>query len=125
MRFRNFTVYAKSGAKIKLQTEANLTSKSNATQIVVDGDVPGYSEGVPTSSASIKGALCVEGHSSTQALFDAHSAKETLKMTFGIIDGRILSANMLIETITYDGKAADGTSVFSMELIGDGLKKVG
>jgi hypothetical protein len=123
--FRNFSCFSKNGRKVTFQTDASIESKSNAEQIIVDGQVVGYSDGVPTSSASINGALAVEGEDSTQVLFDAHTNKERIRMSFGIIDGRILGATMLVETFKIDGKAANGTTVFSCSLIGDGLKKVG
>jgi hypothetical protein len=124
-KFRNFSCYGKSGRKVEYQTDASLEGESNSEQIIVDGDIPGASEGVPTSSASIDSAICVGGKDSTQTLFDLYESGEYTEYTFGIIDGRIMSANMKVKSIKYTGKAANGTTTFSAQLMGGRIKKVG
>jgi len=60
-RFKNFSVYGDNGRKVEFQTDATLSGKSNAEQVVVDGKVAGSTEGVDTSTASIDMAICIGG----------------------------------------------------------------
>lgn len=124
-RFRNFSVYGKSGRKIEYQTDATLEGESNSEQIIVDGDVAGASEGVETSSATIDAAICVGGKDSTQSLFDLYKSKDYADFTFGIIDGRVLQANMMVKGFKCTGKASNGTTTFSCSLVGGKISKVG
>jgi hypothetical protein len=124
-KFRNFSVYGKSGRKVEYQTDATLSGKSNAEQIIVDGKVAGSTEGVETSTATIDAAICVGGKDSTQAIFDLYKAKEYAEFTFGIIDGRVLSCNMMVDSFDYTGKAANGQTTFKCSLIGGAVNKVG
>jgi hypothetical protein len=124
-KFRNFSVYGKNGRKVEYQTDATLDGESNSEQIIVDGKVAGASEGVETSSATIDSALCVAGKDSTQSIFDLYKAKEYADFTFGIIDGRILTANMMVKSFKVTGKAANGTTTFSCSLVGGGITKTG
>lgn len=123
--FRNFSVYGKSGRKAKFMTDATLEGESNAETIIVDGDVAGSSMGVPTSSASIDYAISAEGEDSSQVMYDLWDSGEWTKFTFGMIDGRILSAEMMVKSFKYTGKAANGTTTFSCQLIGKKPQKVG
>jgi hypothetical protein len=124
-KFRNFSVYGKDGRKVEFMTTASLKGASNSEQIIVDGKVAGASEGVKTSSASIAAAICVGGRDSTQVLYDLWDSGEYTDFTFGMIDGRILSANMKVDSFEYGAQAANGTTTFSCELIGAKPKKVG
>lgn len=124
-RFRNFSVYGENGRRVEFQTDATLEGESNAEQIIVDGKVAGSSEGVETSSASIDSAICVGGKDSTQAIFDLYKSKKYASFTFGIIDGRVLSASMMVKNFKYTGKAANGTTTFSCSLVGGAIEKVG
>lgn len=124
-KFRNFSFYGKNGRKIEFLTDGSFECTSNAEQIIVDGKVAGASEAVETSTATINAALCVSGKDSTQALFDAYKAKEYNTYTFGIVDGRILSASMLITSLKYDSNAPKGTSTISASLTGGEVTKKG
>jgi|WetSurMetagenome_2_1015567.scaffolds.fasta_scaffold240604_1 hypothetical protein len=122
-RVTNFSVFVKSGRKMKFMTDAKFGSDTNTQQIVVDGDVV-YTDAVGTSSATINAAICVEGHDSSQSVEDAHLRNETVKVTWGIVDGRIYAADYKIKTMEFDTKAADGTLTGSFTLIGGKLSKV-
>jgi len=124
-KFRNFSCYGKSGRKVEFQTDSTIDGESNSEQIIVDGKVAGASEGVETSSVTIDSAICVAGKDSTQAIFDLYKSKEYTDFTFGIIDGRILTANMMVKSFKYTGKAANGTTTFSCSLVGGEIRKVG
>ena len=124
-RFTNFSVYGKDGRKQDYQTSANLSGESNAEPVIVDGDVPGYSEGVPTSAASIEYAICREGNDASQTMFDLWASKKTAVFTFGIIDGRILKATMLVKSFDYKSDPKSGTTGFTCSLIGGNVTKTG
>jgi hypothetical protein len=124
-RFKNFSVYGENGRKMEFQTDASLSGKSNAEPIIVDGKQAGASEGVETSTASIDMAICVGGRDSSQAIFDLYKSKKFVDFTFGVIDGRILKANMMVDTFDYTGKAANGTTTFKCTLLGGSIDKVG
>ena len=124
-KFRNFSCYGKSGRKFDYMTDSTLEGESNAEQIIVDGDVPGSTTGVPTSTAKIDMAISVGGKESSQIMFDLWESGEYTDYTFGVIDGRILSAKMMVKSFTYTGKAANGMLTFSCNLVGGKIKKVG
>ena len=124
-KFGNFSTYGQDGRRVEFQTQASLKGASNSEQIIVDGTVAGASEGVPTSSSSISAAICKGGKESTQVLFDLWKSKKYTDFTFGIIDGRILSAKMKIDSFEYASQSAPGTTTFSCELVGGDISKVG
>jgi hypothetical protein len=124
-RFKNFSVYGDNGRKVEFQTDATLSGKSNAEQVIVDGKVAGSTEGVETSTASIDMAICIGGKDSSQSIFDLYKSKKYTDFTFGVIDGRVLSANMMVDSFDYTGKAANGSTTFKCSLIGGEIKKVG
>lgn len=120
---RSFSFYV-DGRRVKFMTKVSLEGDSNSEQIAVDGDLV-LTSGVPTSSASIDAAVCVEGHDSTQKLYDLWDQGEYTPCTFGVIDGRILSAEMTVKTLKYDSDPKSGSTTFSGTLIGKKIKKVG
>lgn len=124
-KFKNFSFYGKNGRRIEFLTDGSLECTSNAEQIVVDGKVAGASEAVETSTATINAAVCVAGKDSTQSLFDLFKSKEYATFTFGIIDGRILSASMLVTSCKFDSNAAKGTTTLSCSMIGGEVSKKG
>ena len=120
---RSFSFYV-DGRRVKFMTSVSLEGDSNSEQIAVDGDLV-LTSGVPTSSATIESAICVEGHDSTQKIFDAWDRGEYIPCTFGVIDGRILSAEMTVKTLSYKSDPKVGSTTFSGSLIGKKIKKVG
>lgn len=124
-KFTNFSVYVGTGRRVEFQTSVSVEGESNSELMIVDGGVAGVSSGVPTSSATVEAATCVKGKDSTQFLFDKWKAGEFFPVTFGIVDGRIITCSMVAKNISFKGDPKAGTTSFSCTLQGGSLDKVG
>jgi hypothetical protein len=125
VKFTSFSAYLGNGRRVKFQTSISIECESNGELIITDGGVAGVGSGVPTCTATIEAATCVAGHESTQLVFDRWKAKESIDVTFGIVDGRILHSDMWAKNISFKGDPKAGTTSFSATLQGGEPETVG
>ena len=119
--FRNFSIYSDSGKRITYAKSGSIDSSANGELVIGDGQVLGRSAGVPTAKATIEVGIDVEGNSGwisfLQSMAQASSTKP-MKMTFGIVDGKILAADMWCESANAKASMAQGTTDGDISLIG-------
>jgi hypothetical protein len=122
---RNFSIYGQDGRKYDFATKGTLKFTNNGAQLIGDGKWLGKSKGVPTSTFSCDNIISVGGNESTKMAAEAVRSQDYLDMSFGIIDGKIYTATMSADDVTFETDMEQGTLTGSFSFSGGEVETIG
>jgi len=118
-KFRGYSIFAGPGRKrIAEVSGSEYTIDSNDEAQIGDGEVQGYSDGVPQSRLSVNLVVPVSGFDAVDILWQARKNKEYVTITKGVVAGKILSGQYRIGSWTYRSDNAGGKVEGTIEFMG-------
>jgi hypothetical protein len=104
------------GRKIARATEGSFELSESGEAVITEDGWAGESDGPIMSSMNVTQAVAVGGNG--HAIEDAFIKRKFVKMTWGLLNGRIYTAEMKIKTLNFSGSHQNGNQTLAFTASG-------